>query len=61
MRSVRNGTISADAVSDGYAEGEFAVRNMAAVLQGHHIPATTYVPSTLIDKANAQAYLNKLK
>lgn len=61
VRSILNGTISADAVSDGYAEGELAVRNMAAVLQGHHIPATTYVPSTLIDNANANAYLDKLK
>ena len=46
---------------DGYAEGELAARNMTAMLQGHHIPATTFVPSTLVDEANAQAYLNKLK
>jgi ribose transport system substrate-binding protein len=57
IRSILSGTISADAVSNAYAEGELAVQYMAAVLQGHKVPASAHVPSGLVDSANARAYL----
>lgn len=57
IRSILRGTISADAVSDGFAEGELAVRYMGAVLQGHKVPASAHVPSRLADRLNARSFL----
>ena len=57
IRSILTGRISADAVSNGYAEGALTVQYMAAALQGHKVTSTGHVPSELIDRQNAQAYL----
>lgn len=57
VHSILNGTIGADAVSDVKTEGQLAVTYAAAAVQGHAVPATAYVPSEVIDKANAQQYL----
>lgn len=57
VRSIVNGTIGADAVSDVKIEGQLAVNYVAAAVQGHAVPATAFVPSEVIDKANAQQYL----
>src|SRR5215469_1608181 len=57
INSVLSGTISADAVSNAYVEGELAAQNMAAVLQGHKVPASAHVPSELVDSSDARAYL----
>ena len=55
--AILNGTISADAAQDPSAEGRTAVRYMAEVLQGKKVPALTYTPSVVVNKANAKAYL----
>ena len=57
VHSILNGTIGADAVSDVKTEGQLAVNYAAAAVEGHAVPATAYVPSKVIDKANAQQYL----
>jgi ribose transport system substrate-binding protein len=55
--SIGNGTISADAAQDPYAEGRTAVHYMAEVLQGKKVPSLTYTPSEVVTKENAKAYL----
>lgn len=57
--SVANGTVSADAAQDPYAEGAIAVRYMTAVLQGKKVPQLTYTPSQVVTRQNADAYLAK--
>src|SRR5215469_5732727 len=56
--SITNGTISADAAQDPYAEGRTAAHYMAEVLQGKKVPALTYTPSQVVTKANANVYLS---
>jgi ABC-type sugar transport system substrate-binding protein len=56
--SIINGTISADAAQDPYAEGKTAVHYMAEVLQSKKIPALTYTPSEVVSKESAKAYLS---
>jgi ribose transport system substrate-binding protein len=58
VRSIESGTISADAVSNAYVEGELTVQYMAAALQGHKVPASALVPSAVIDKSNSVQYLS---
>ena len=48
--SIVNGTMSADAAQDPYAEGEMAVRYMVQLLQGKKVPALTYTPSEVVTK-----------
>jgi len=55
--SITNGTISADAAQDPYAEGRTAVHYMVEVLQGKKVPALTYTPSEVVTKQNAKTYL----
>ncbi len=55
--SVINGTISADAAQNPYAEGATAVHYMAEVLQGKKVPPLTYTPSEVVTKQNAKTYL----
>jgi ribose transport system substrate-binding protein len=55
--SITNGTISADAAQDPYAEGRTAVHYMAEVLQGKKVAVLTYTPSEVVTKQNAKAYL----
>jgi ribose transport system substrate-binding protein len=57
VQSIKAGTMSADAVSNAYTEGELTVQYMAAALQGKQVPATALVPSQVIDQANSQQYL----
>jgi ribose transport system substrate-binding protein len=56
--SVINGTISADAAQDPYAEGKMAVNYMTEVIQGKKVPPLTYTPSEVVTKENAQVYLS---
>jgi len=55
--SIINGTISADAAQDPYAEGKTAVHYMAEVLQAKKVPSLTYTPSEVVTRQNAKAYL----
>ena len=57
VQSIKAGTMSADAVSNAYVEGELTVQYLAAALQGQKVPASAFVPSEVIDKANSQQYL----
>lgn len=58
VKSIASGTISADAVSNAYKEGELTVQYIAAAIQGHTVPSSALVPSAVIDKSNAQQYLS---
>lgn len=55
--SILNGTISADAAQDPYGMGRTAVEYMVKVIQGQQVPPTTYTRAEIVDKTNAQAYL----
>jgi len=54
VQSIKAGTMSADAVSNAYVEGELTVQYMAAALQGKKVPASALVPLQVIDKANSR-------
>lgn len=55
--SILDGTISADAAQDPYGMGKTAVEYMVKVIQGQQVPRTTYTRAEIVDKTNAQAYL----
>jgi ribose transport system substrate-binding protein len=55
--SILDGTISADAAQDPYAQGTLAVQYIARAIQGQQVPSKTYTPLQVVDKTNAQAYL----
>jgi ABC-type sugar transport system substrate-binding protein len=54
--SILNGSITADAAQDPYAQGVLAVRYMAQAIQGQTVPAQTYTPAQIVDKTSAEAY-----
>ncbi|ROS43971.1 sugar ABC transporter substrate-binding protein [Amycolatopsis thermoflava] len=55
--SILDGTISADAAQDPYGMGRTAVEYMVKVIQGQEVPPITYTRAEVVDKDNAQAYL----
>jgi ribose transport system substrate-binding protein len=54
--AILNGSISADAAQDPYAQGQLAVQYMVKVIQGQSVPAKTYTPYKVVDKTNAAAF-----
>ncbi|MEU6643354.1 sugar ABC transporter substrate-binding protein [Saccharomonospora sp. NPDC046836] len=55
--NILDGTVSADAAQDPYGMGRTAVQYMARVIQGEQVPETTYTRAGIVDRTNAQAYL----
>ncbi len=55
--SILDGTISADAAQDPRGMGRTAIENMVKVVQGQSVPATTYTKAEIVDKSNAESYL----
>ena len=56
--SILDGTISADAAQDPFGMGATAVEYMVQAIRGEPVPPTTFTRAEIVDRSNAQSYLD---
>jgi ribose transport system substrate-binding protein len=55
---VLNGTVAADTAQSPYEDGFMGAKLMIKALGGQRVPSLVHTPIQVVDKTNAQAYLN---
>ena len=55
---ILDGEVAANAAQNPYQMGQLAVQYMVDVLEGGEVPETEYTTALVVDKSNAEEYID---